>query len=80
MLKRAPSLLQDRFRSELSRLEEWERTQILALLQRLASMMDAEAIDAAPMLETGTLSPTQKGNEEPDSADDGDRQPLSRHG
>ena len=56
VLTQAPSLLQDRFRSELSRLEEWERTQILALLQRLASMMDAEAIDAAPMLETGTLT------------------------
>lgn len=55
VLKKAPSLLQDRFRSELSRLDEWERTQILALLQRLASMMDAEAIEAAPMLETGTL-------------------------
>ncbi|MEN8159906.1 MAG: MarR family winged helix-turn-helix transcriptional regulator [Myxococcota bacterium] len=56
VLRQAPSLLQDRFRSELSRLEEWERTQILALLQRLASMMDAESIDAAPMLETGTLT------------------------
>lgn len=59
-LKKVPSLLQDRFRSELSRLEEWERTQILALLQRLASMMDAEGIDAAPMLETGVLTPQGK--------------------
>jgi len=56
VLEESPSLLQDRFRSELAKLEEWERTQILALLQRLASMMDAESIDAAPMLETGTLS------------------------
>jgi DNA-binding MarR family transcriptional regulator len=55
-LEQAPSLLQDRFRSELARLQEWERTQILALLQRLAAMMDAETIDAAPMLETGTLT------------------------
>lgn len=55
VLRDMPSLLQDRFRSELSKLEAWERTQILALLQRLASMMDAESIDAAPMLETGAL-------------------------
>lgn len=59
-LAAAPSLLQDRFRVELSRLEEWERTQILALLQRLASMMDAEAIDAAPMLATGALAPASR--------------------
>jgi DNA-binding MarR family transcriptional regulator len=56
VLEKAPSLLQDRFRSELARLEPWERTQMLALLQRLATMMDAESIDAAPMLETGTLT------------------------
>ena len=56
-LAASPSLLQDRLRSELARLEEWERTQMLALLQRLAFMMDAESIDAAPMLETGALSP-----------------------
>jgi len=63
VLKKAPSLLQDRFRSELARLEDWERTQILALLQRLASMMDAEGIDAAPMLETGLL--TDDGSSDP---------------
>lgn len=57
MLDDAPSLLQDRFRSELARLEEWERTQMLSTLQRLAGMMDAESIDAAPMLETGAIDP-----------------------
>jgi hypothetical protein len=55
-LKTAPSLLQDRFRAQLAQLEDWERTQMLALLQRLASMMDAEAIDAAPLLEVGKLA------------------------
>lgn len=54
-LQEAPSLLQDRFRRELKRLEDWERTQMLSILQRLAGMMDAEAIDAAPMLETGAI-------------------------
>lgn len=62
VLKKAPSLLQDRFRSELALLEDWERTQILALLQRLASMMDAEGIDAAPMLETGLLTDLDPGD------------------
>jgi len=55
LLEEAPSLLQDTFRRELALLEEWERTQMLAILQRLAGMMDAESIDAAPMLETGAI-------------------------
>jgi DNA-binding MarR family transcriptional regulator len=55
ILEDAPSLLQDRFLEELARLEEWERTQVLATLQRVAGMMDAESIDAAPMLETGAI-------------------------
>ncbi|MGH0029643.1 MAG: MarR family winged helix-turn-helix transcriptional regulator [Myxococcota bacterium] len=80
VLKNAPSLLQDRFRSELSRLEEWERTQILALLQRLGSMMDAEAIDAAPMLETGTLTSPRKGAEEGEPAREADDRTPSRRG
>jgi DNA-binding MarR family transcriptional regulator len=54
-LRDAPSLLQDRFRSELERLEKWEQTQVLATLQRVAAMMDAEEIDAAPVLTTGPI-------------------------
>lgn len=46
----APSLLRDRFRSELSRLEIWERTQILATLQRVAKMMHAEELEEVPFL------------------------------
>lgn len=59
VLRDAPSLLQDRFRSELSRLEEWERSQMLATLQRIASLMDAEQLDAAPVLTTEALSPAE---------------------
>jgi DNA-binding MarR family transcriptional regulator len=57
ILRDAPSLLQDRFQRELGRLEEWERTQMLSILQRVAGMMDAEKLDAAPMLETGSIGP-----------------------
>lgn len=49
----APSPLQDRFRCEFARLQDWEQTQMLATLQRIAAMMDAEEIDAAPVLTTG---------------------------
>ncbi|NLX21458.1 MAG: hypothetical protein GXY55_07270 [Phycisphaerae bacterium] len=55
LLAEAPSLLQDRFRLELSRLQEWEQTTILATLQRMAHMMAAEDLDAAPLLVTGCV-------------------------
>ncbi len=57
VLERAPSLLQDRFRSELTSLAEWERLQILATLQRVAGLMGAERLDAAPHLVTGDVHP-----------------------
>lgn len=52
LLARAPSLLQEEFRHELSKLEEWEQLSILATLQRIASMMDAADLDASPHLVT----------------------------
>jgi DNA-binding MarR family transcriptional regulator len=55
ILDKAPSPLQDRFRAELARLEDWEQSQILATLQRVASMMEAEDLDAAPVLATGSV-------------------------
>ena len=56
VLESAPSLLQDCFRRELLKLHEWEQTQMLATLQRIASMMDAEEIDAAPVLAAGAAT------------------------
>lgn len=55
LLRESPSLLQDRFREELSRLEGWERYWLLSALQRVATMMDAEAIEAAPVLEADPI-------------------------
>lgn len=59
VLSEAPSLLQDRFRRELSRLEDWERSQMLATLQRIAWLMDAGEIEAAPVLTTDALAPAE---------------------
>jgi DNA-binding MarR family transcriptional regulator len=56
LVAEAPSLLQDQFRRELAKLQEWEQTMILATLQRIASMMDAEDIEAAPVLVPGVAS------------------------
>ena len=61
VLAAAPSLLQDRFRQELVSLEEWEQTTILATLQRIAAMMDAESLDASPLLVPGPLDAATQG-------------------
>jgi DNA-binding MarR family transcriptional regulator len=60
MLKRAPSLLQDRFFTKFEALEEWEQTMILSALQRLASMVSATKIEASPVLVSGPVSATAK--------------------
>ncbi|MCV6590909.1 MAG: MarR family transcriptional regulator [Marinobacterium sp.] len=49
----APPLLQDKFVERFSRLEDWEQMMLLSSLQRVATMMDAEEIDAAPLLSPG---------------------------
>lgn len=46
----APALLQNAFIKQFEELALWEQTLILSSLQRVASMMDAEGIDASPML------------------------------
>ncbi len=46
----APSLLRDRFRTELAALAQWEQTQMLATLQRIATMMSAADVDEEPFL------------------------------
>ncbi len=45
---KAPPLLRDRFRSELAKLPDWRQTEILAVLQRVAEMMNAPEIVEAP--------------------------------
>jgi DNA-binding MarR family transcriptional regulator len=62
-LAEAPSLLQDTFRRNLSRLAEWEQSFLLAALQRIAAMMDAESLDASPYFETGAMLPADPGDE-----------------
>lgn len=54
-LRGAPELLQAGFFRKFDALEEWERTLLIASLQRIAFMMDADDIEAAPILEVGDL-------------------------
>jgi DNA-binding MarR family transcriptional regulator len=65
LLRESPSLLQDRFREGLAQLEGWERHGLLSALERVAAMMDAERIKAAPVLDAGPIR-TESGEIEPD--------------
>ena len=53
MVKEAPTPLQDTFSKQFEALENWEKSMIVSALQRVASMMNAEDIDASPMLHVG---------------------------
>lgn len=55
ILHSAPALLHDDFIARFDDLEDWEQTLIISSLQRVASMMQAEKIDAAPFLATDSL-------------------------
>ncbi len=55
VLKNAPIPLQEHFTKQFSNLEDWEKTMIISSLQRVEKMMDAQNIDASPVLDVGTL-------------------------
>lgn len=54
-LKSAPIPLQDQFARQFENLQDWEQAMIISSLQRVAKMMDAQNIDASPLLDLGTL-------------------------
>jgi DNA-binding MarR family transcriptional regulator len=62
LIRNAPMPLQDYFIRQFSDLQDWEQTQIISALQRVAHMMDAQHIDAAPLLDVGAID-RQSGDE-----------------
>lgn len=55
IIKDSPKPLQEHFIARFEAMEEWEQSQMLATMQRMVSMMDAEDLDASPVLEVGLL-------------------------
>lgn len=51
----APDPLQQKFVRKFSALPDWEQAGLIAALERVAAMLDAEEIDAAPVLDTGEI-------------------------
>jgi DNA-binding MarR family transcriptional regulator len=50
VLEAAPKPLQESFSARFDALPRWEQYQLVSVLERVASMMDAENLDAAPVL------------------------------
>lgn len=63
-VQEAPDALQQRYVRKFEALEDWEQAQIIATLERIAAMLDAEDIDASPVLTMGDIKP---GDKRPDS-------------
>ena len=51
----APDALQQRYVTAFAGLADWEQAQLVASLERVAAMLDAQEIDASPVLSTGEI-------------------------
>ena len=60
LLLKAPQPLQEHFIEKFSGLAEWEQSLLLSSMQRIAAMMDADKLDASPLLEVGALTQAPK--------------------
>lgn len=56
VLDTTPSSLQMRFEDRFANLESWEQSFLVAALERIAGMLDAEDLDAAPVLDVGKIT------------------------
>jgi DNA-binding MarR family transcriptional regulator len=65
-LKSSPVPLQEHFTRQFSDLQDWEQTMMISSLQRVAQMMDAQHIDASPVLDVGVIDRLGTAIEKPD--------------
>jgi DNA-binding MarR family transcriptional regulator len=65
LVRQSLPLLQERFEKRLSDLKDWEKMQLLSSLQRIAEMMNAEDIDASPVLASGSITASIETIEKP---------------
>ncbi|MGP6085880.1 MarR family winged helix-turn-helix transcriptional regulator [Antarctobacter jejuensis] len=60
-LDEAPDPLQQRFVRKFAAMEDWEQAMLVASLERVAAMLDAEDLDASPVLDTGDIKRVVEG-------------------
>ncbi len=57
LLSKMPDPLQTRFSDRFDELKDWQQASINAALEHVAELLDAEGLEAAPILEFGPLDP-----------------------
>ena len=60
VVKDVPDALQQRFVGSFERMQDWEQAQLVSSLERVASMLNVDSLDAAPVLATGELRMSKK--------------------
>lgn len=55
LLKGAPTTQQDMFTRQFEDMNEWEQSMVIASLERISHILNAQHIDAAPVLDLGQL-------------------------
>ncbi len=54
-LSRAPDALQQRYVKRFEALPDWEQSMIVAALERVSALLDADQMDASPVLDPGEI-------------------------
>lgn len=55
ILAKTPDVLQNRFVSRFEKMVDWEQATVVAALERVAALLNADGIDASPILDIGSL-------------------------
>ena len=55
VLSSAPGMMQDRFQDRFELLPDWEQAMVVAMLERLTTLLNADRIDAAPVIDAGAI-------------------------
>lgn len=55
VMESAPDALQQRYVRAFEQLQDWEQAQLISSLERVAEMLDADELDASPVLTIGDL-------------------------
>jgi DNA-binding MarR family transcriptional regulator len=55
-VRQLPDLLQEDFVSRFDDLESWEQAMLTAAVERIAAILDAQRVDASPILQVGEIA------------------------
>lgn len=55
LLRDAPKVLQERLQDRFDNLKDWEKSFLISALDRVSDMLDAEELDASPILDVGSV-------------------------